>query len=122
MREDRVITVTHRGCVTLRAQTTHKQIVCHCPSHDLKAVIDKNSGLEFSIFAGGTMQDADGPSRANAVERGNNIFTVSEADAALWRETAAPVYDAWIADVAGRGIDGQAMIDEAKALMEAYGG
>ncbi len=89
---------------------------------DLKAVIDKNSGLEFSIFAGGTMQDADGPSRANAVERGNNIFTVSEADAALWRETAAPVYDAWIADVAGRGIDGQAMIDEAKALMEAYGG
>ena len=89
---------------------------------DLKAVIDKNSGLEFSIFAGGTMQDADGPSRANAVERGNNIFTVSEAGAALWRETAAPVYDAWIADVAGRGIDGQAMIDEAKALMEAYGG
>ena len=89
---------------------------------DLKAVIDQNSGLEFSIFAGGTQADADGPSRAVAVERGNNIFTVSEADAALWRETAAPIYDAWIADVAGRGIDGQALIDEAKALMEAYGG
>lgn len=87
---------------------------------DLKAVIDQNSGLEFSIFAGGTQADADGPARQVAVDRGNNIITVSEADAAQWEEIVRPIYDTWIADMATRGIDGQALIDEAKSLMDAY--
>jgi TRAP-type C4-dicarboxylate transport system substrate-binding protein len=88
---------------------------------DLKAVIDQNSGLEFSIFAGGTQADADGPARQIAVDLGNNIVTVSEADAEEWRKVVEPVYARWIADMAGRGIDGQALIDEARSLMDAYG-
>ena len=87
---------------------------------DLRAVIDANSGLDFSVFAGGTMADADGPARARAVELGNNIVTVSEEDAKTWEELARPVYDDWIADVATKGIDGQALIDEARALMQKY--
>jgi TRAP-type C4-dicarboxylate transport system substrate-binding protein len=87
---------------------------------DLKDVIDQNSGLEFSIFAGGTQADADGPARQVAVDRGNNIITVSQEDAAQWEEIVRPIYDTWIADMATRGIDGQALIDEAKALMDAY--
>ncbi len=51
---------------------------------DLQAVIDQNSGLEFSIFAGGTQADADGPARQIAVDRGNNIITVSEEGAQQW--------------------------------------
>ena len=31
---------------------------------DLKKAIDDNSGLEFSVFAGGTQADSDGPARA----------------------------------------------------------
>ena len=42
---------------------------------DLKAVIDKDSGLDFSVFAGGTQADSDGPARQIAVDRGNNIIT-----------------------------------------------
>ena len=87
---------------------------------DLKAVIDANSGLEFSVFAGGVMQDSDGPAREVAVERGNNIITISAEDAKTWEELARPVYDNWIADVAEKGIDGQAMIDEANQLMSEY--
>jgi len=87
---------------------------------DLRAVIDANSGLEFSIFAGGTQADSDGPARAIAVERGNNITTVSAEAAAAWAEAAAPVYDRWLADVAAQGIDGQALIDQARALMAEY--
>lgn len=87
---------------------------------DLKKVIDDNSGLEFSVFAGGTMAAADGPARQIAVDRGNNIITISAEDAARWEELARPVYDAWIADVADKGIDGQALIDQAKALMQEY--
>lgn len=87
---------------------------------DLRAVIDANSGLEFSIFAGGTQADADGPSRAIAADRGNTIVTVSEGDAAAWAEAAAPVYERWIAEMANRGIDGQARIDQVRALMAEY--
>ena len=87
---------------------------------DLKAVIDANSGLEFSIFAGGVQSDADGPAREAALDLGNNIITVSEADAAEWRTLVEPIYASWIADMEGRGLDGQALIDEAKALMAEY--
>lgn len=89
---------------------------------DLKAVIDKNSGLEFSVFAGGTQADSDGPARKIAVDRGNNIITINEAGTAEWRKLVQPIYDTWIADMKGRGIDGQALIDEAKALMQEYKG
>lgn len=87
---------------------------------DLQKVFDDNSGLEFSVFAGGTMQDADGPSRKLAVDRGNNIITLDAAQSAEWAKAAAPVYDAWLAEMKDRNIDGQALIDQAKALMAAY--
>jgi len=88
---------------------------------DLKAVIDANSGLEFSVFAGGTQADADGPARAKAVELGNNIISVTEGQAAEWQATVEPIYAAWVADMNAKGIDGQALIDEARALMAGYG-
>lgn len=88
---------------------------------DLKKVIDDNSGLEFSIFAGGTQADSDGPARQIAVDLGNNIVTLNEEETAVWRETSQPIYDTWVADMKEKGIDGQALIDEAKSLMDAYG-
>ena len=87
---------------------------------DLQQVIDDNSGLNFSVFAGGTQTAADGPIRAAAVERGNTIITISESDAQVWAEEAQPIYAAWVADMESRGIDGQALIDEARALMAQY--
>ncbi|WP_425074553.1 TRAP transporter substrate-binding protein [Sagittula sp. S175] len=88
---------------------------------DLKAIIDANSGVPFSIFAGGTQADADGPARQIAVDRGNNIITVSQADAeAAWAPITAPIYETWVADMNAKGIDGQALIDEAKQLMSEY--
>ncbi|PWJ22244.1 TRAP transporter substrate-binding protein [Jannaschia seohaensis] len=89
---------------------------------DLKAAIDENSGLEFSIFAGGTQSDADGPSREVALDAGNTIITVSEEEAEAWREAAQPVYDTWLAEMEERGIDGQALIDQARQLMADYEG
>lgn len=87
---------------------------------DLRAIIDANSGHDFSVFAGGTMAEADGPAREIAVDLGNTIITVPEAETVEWRALAEPVYDAWVADLAEKGIDGQALIDEARALMAAY--
>lgn len=89
---------------------------------DLQKVIDDNSGLEFSIFAGGTMQDTDGPARDIAVERGNDILTLSAEESQVWKDAAQPIYDGWLADMEAKGIDGQALIDEAKQLMNSFDG
>ncbi len=85
---------------------------------DLKAVVDKNSGLEFSVFAGGTQADADGPARQIAVDLGNNIITLGGDKVGEWQKTVEPVYASWIEDVKGKGLDGQALIDEARATQE----
>ncbi|HEC70806.1 MAG TPA: TRAP transporter substrate-binding protein, partial [Roseobacter sp.] len=87
---------------------------------DLKKVIDDNSGLEFSIFAGGTQSDADGPARQAAVDMGNNIVTLNEEETQVWRDASQPIYDSWVAEMNDKGIDGQALIDEARSLMDAY--
>ncbi|MDC0660109.1 TRAP transporter substrate-binding protein [Leisingera sp. SS27] len=87
---------------------------------DLKKAIDENSGLEFSVFAGGTQADSDGPSREMALDLGNNVITLDEDQTAIWRERAQPIYDQWIADMKERGIDGAALIEEASGLIEKY--
>ncbi|MBJ6371877.1 TRAP transporter substrate-binding protein [Sedimentitalea arenosa] len=87
---------------------------------DLKQVIDDNSGLEFSVFAGGTQSDSDGPARQLAVDRGNNIITLDEAQTKVWIEASQPIYDEWVADMDSKGIDGQALIDEARMLIDKY--
>lgn len=84
---------------------------------DLQKIIDDNSGMEFSVFAGATQEAADGPARQLAVDRGNNIVTVSGADIDAWKAAAEPIYAGWVADMESKGIDGQALIDEARALI-----
>lgn len=86
---------------------------------DLRQIVDDNSGLDFSIFAGGTQADADGPARQIAVDLGNNIITIDAATAeAEWLPLVQPIYDTWVADLAGRGMDGQMLIDRARELMD----
>ncbi|WP_410056062.1 TRAP transporter substrate-binding protein [Roseobacter sp. HKCCA0434] len=89
---------------------------------DLREILDAESGAELSAFASQVMWDMDAPAREIAVEAGNNIVTLDEAEVARWQEAAQPVIDRWIADMDERGIDGQALIDEARALIEKHGG
>ena len=87
---------------------------------ELQKAIEDNSGLAFSILAGGTQADSDGPARQLAVDAGNNIITVSGDGLQEWKDASQPVYDEWLADMESKGIDGQALIDEARTLMDAY--
>lgn len=86
---------------------------------DLKAVIDNNSGLEFSAYGGRTMQEQDEPPRIIAEDRGNNIIELSAEEIAEWRDAAAPTIDAWIAEMDANGIDGAALVARAKELISA---
>ncbi len=84
---------------------------------DLKAVIDVNSGLEFSAFAGRTMQEYDAPGREMAVAAGNNIITLNPDQVAAWQAASQPTIDAWITEADGAGIDGAGLYETAKALI-----
>jgi TRAP-type C4-dicarboxylate transport system substrate-binding protein len=87
---------------------------------DLKAAIDSQSGAEFSRMAGTQMQADDTPSREAALDMGNNLITISEADAGPWREAAASTTAEWIAEMDEKGIDGNALIARAKELLDKH--
>jgi len=108
------------GLYTLTFSFAMNQDAYDAMPADLQEIIDNNSGLDFSIFAGGTQADADGPARQSAVERGNNIVTVSGDATQEWATLVEPVYASWLADMESQGIDGQALIDQARALMAEY--
>lgn len=85
---------------------------------DLKAVIDANSGLETSAQFGRQMQEDDAPERETALDLGNNVITLSDAQTAEWQAAAAGTIDAWIAEMEGKGIDGAALRARALELIE----
>ena len=87
---------------------------------DLKKVIDDNSGLEFSGWAGKIMQEYDAPTRKAAVERGNNIIELSDDEVQAWRDASAPTVDAWVKEMDDKGLDGSGLLEEAKSLIAKY--
>ena len=89
---------------------------------DLRAILDEKSGAALAGFAAKVMYDADKPGRDIAVSAGNEITVLDEAEVARWKEASTPVVDRWVAEMNGKGIDGQALIDRAKALIAENGG
>ncbi len=87
---------------------------------DLKAVIDANSGLEASAWAGRAMNTGDIPSREATEAAGNNIIRLSEEETARWKELAAPILDQWVEEMEGKGLPGAEMIQDVRALAETY--
>jgi TRAP-type C4-dicarboxylate transport system substrate-binding protein len=89
---------------------------------DLRAIIDAESGLEFSANAGRLQQGADAPMRAEAAAAGNAIVVLSETEAARWQAAAEPVVGDWLAEMAAAGIDGGDLLARVQAALAAHGG
>ncbi|CAG0948368.1 MAG: TRAP transporter substrate-binding protein [Rhizobiaceae bacterium] len=89
---------------------------------DLKKVIDANSGIETAAMMGRVMDEGDKIGLAIAQKAGNNIITLDEAETQRWKDTAAPLVEAWEAEMAGKGIDGKALVAEARAVIEKHTG
>ena len=87
---------------------------------DLKAVIDANSGLELSGMAGAVMAEGDVVGHQMAVDEGNNIISLTPEQIAPWKAPAAEIEAEWIEEMNARGLDGAAMVEEAKALIAKY--
>jgi len=85
---------------------------------ELKDAIDSQSGEEFSALAGKLMAAADGPSRAAAAERGNNIITLTPEQVQPWKDASVGIEAEWIEEMNDKGFDGQALVDEARKLIQ----
>lgn len=85
---------------------------------DLKAVIDANSGLEFSAFAGKQMQTDDaGPLKAT-MERGNNIIELTAEQIEEWKAAADKTTSDWVGEMDNKGLDGTGLLARATELIE----
>jgi TRAP-type C4-dicarboxylate transport system substrate-binding protein len=89
---------------------------------DLKKVIDSNSGLEASRWAGKVMDDGDLPGYEIAKKRGNAIIVLDAAETARWKKAAEPVVGGWIAEMKAKGINGAQLVAEVRALITKYAG
>lgn len=88
---------------------------------DLKKVIDVNSGLAMSAWAGEKGWDAVVEAhRKLARDRGNPFFTLSEAELKRWMKATENVDDGWIKEATAKGADGKRLLEEARALIKQY--
>ena len=89
---------------------------------DLKAILAKHSGLDVSKRAGSVVDAADQVAIRAAKKRNNEILVLDPAETGRWKEVSDKVYEGWVADMKGKGVDGQALIDDFKAIMSNHAG
>ena len=88
---------------------------------DLKAVIDRNSGIEASAALGRAQQAGDAPARKVASdERKNQIITISGADVDGFRKAADQIDDEWVKDMDKRNFNGKQLLQCAKDLIQKH--
>ncbi|MBV0913830.1 TRAP transporter substrate-binding protein [Anianabacter salinae] len=85
---------------------------------DMQQAINDASSAEFVRELGVLWDGDEEQGRQLAIDAGNEIVEVSDAERDRFREACQPVIDNWIANVNDRGLDGQALYDEALALIE----
>lgn len=88
---------------------------------DLKAVIDKHSGMETSGWLGKTQQAGDVAGRESASKLGNTIYTVPPSEAQEFKRKARLVEVEWIQDMDKRGFNGKELLDSARSLIAKHG-
>ncbi len=89
------------------------------PDH-LKKVIDDNSGRDVSGWISAQFRNADATGREAAESRGNEVIILSPEETAKWEKASASVVEDWVKDVDSKGVDGQKLVDEARALVKKY--
>jgi TRAP-type C4-dicarboxylate transport system substrate-binding protein len=87
---------------------------------ELRKVIDANSGVELSAWAGKIFQDADAPARKLAEERKNQFHMISAQELERWRKAAQSVTEDWVKDISGKGQDGNALVESARSLIRQH--
>ena len=89
---------------------------------DIKKVIDANSGMAASKWAGRVMDEGDAPGIAAAKAAGNKMIVLDAAETARWKAASSPIAEAWVKEMTGKGYPAAEMLAETKALIAKYSG
>jgi TRAP-type C4-dicarboxylate transport system substrate-binding protein len=84
---------------------------------DLRAVLDRHSGHGLSGEAGRLWDEQKAPARKLALDRGNTVIVVPAGELVQWQKAAQPVLADWVRDMGKRGVDGEALLADARALI-----
>lgn len=87
---------------------------------ELQAVIDANAGLPLAQEIGAVWDAAEEPGIAAALAEGNTIHVIEGEEAERWRAAAQPVIERWVAEMDARGLDGQALLEDARTLVDRF--
>lgn len=87
---------------------------------ELKAVVDKNSGLPLVELAGKAWDTATVDGRKKATEAGNKLLVIKQEDYDAIRKASLSVEQEWAKEVAPKGLDGAALIRQARAIGAQY--
>lgn len=105
----------------LFVMTMNKRRYEELPS-DVKEIIDSSTGIALAKKLGQIWGEDEKPGRTIAVERGQPILSLSEAERQRWQEKTRTVIDGWVEKVGALGYDGQALLADAKRLLAKYAG
>lgn len=89
-------------------------------SAELKAVIDKHSGLPLVELAGNAWDTATVDARKRTNAAGNKTLVIKPEDYEAIRKASASVELEWAKEVAPKGLDGAALIKQARAIGAQY--
>jgi TRAP-type C4-dicarboxylate transport system substrate-binding protein len=84
---------------------------------DLKKVIDNNSRHKLAPFAGKVWVNNEKPGLALSKKQGNEFITLDAKETAKVKVAGEKAIERWIADVARKGIDGRALLKDARAMI-----
>lgn len=87
---------------------------------ELRRALDMQSGDAAAAMVGATLDEQAVTVSELARKRGNTLIELEPAEAARWRETTKPVIEAWLEQMRGRGIDGEALLTDARALFRQF--
>ena len=89
-------------------------------SPELKAVLDKRSGMPLLERTAKVWDDGNEAARKAMLAHGNKVLVIKEADYKAMQKTAASVEADWIKQANAKGLDGAKLAAEAHAIGNKY--
>jgi len=87
---------------------------------DQRAAVERHSGMAVALLAGFAWTNGDELGERAMEERGVEFLTLDDENVERARERLAVLEEEWLAEAEERGFDGEAILDYARAMVEAY--
>ena len=84
-------------------------------------MIDENSGRNIAQWAGQNWADIEVPAEKVMRSKSKNRFhTMPPSEVAKMKAAAKPAIDRWLKQMKGKGVDGAALLADARAMIAKY--